>query len=807
MEKLFMVIDASSALDFNTLTKHRVPGAIPIFSKYRLIDFSLSSATSSNISNVGVFCNKNYRSLQDHIGSGSRYDLERRKDGVFILPPKNSGPSEELYLSFSRMKEHDEYFKRSLQEYVLITPANVIWTPDYNEILKAHIDSGKDITEVVTIDNRRLYTFIMKKKELVKYIESYNEIIYRNIVEVYDYSQIETKNTYIYKDTASYIKNVNDYYSFSLKILDDKDNVLRNMLKNIRPKDPLDAPSYFGKNSYVINSLIATGCYIDGEVENSIISRRVRIKKNTKISNSIILNNSDIEEDVVIENAILDKETTVKKGSIIKGTPLEPFISEKKQIVVSSVLPKVAILTAEITPYAKRGGLADMVGSLSSELSLLGADVTVFAPLYKEIYKNFKESLEKITELKLIIDSKEYHINIYKIEKEKLTYIFIDLYMYFDRDEIYGYIDDPERFGYFTYAVMEYLNTFNINIDCFHFHDWHMSLLPLFLKKYPKYKNSQTFLTIHNLNYQGEAPTSLLNKFRLDYSEFGSTFKFLEVGIKTATEITTVSKTYAEELKYDFYSGSLREALVSRSTNLYGIVNGLSSKYNPETDPSIKAQYNSKNVLSKKKINKKFLADLCGFNYSDDMFVIGSVSRINDIKGFDLIIDSLNTILETNDNIFFALLGVGDKNLMDKLKDIEMRFPSQVKLFLDFNGTNPSYIYSGADVFLMPSRIEPCGTSQMISMKYGTIPIVRQTGGLNDTVVQFDKTTLSGNGFKFYNIDSRDLIYTTLLAYSIFTFEKDNWNTLIKNAMNEDFSFNKCAKEYLSIYNLERKGE
>lgn len=799
MNRSFLIIDASQHLDFSLLTKHRVPAAIPFFGKYRLIDINLSNAMNSSVSNVSIFTSYSYRSLIDHIGSGARYDLNRRRDGIFILPPKNQVPVKEEFLSFMRMSEQLEYFNRSLQEYVIIIPSTLAWSPDFNDLLDEHIKSNKSISEIINNNNERLYSFIMSKEFLMKYITSYKDHGYRYIKDVFDYSN-ESKNTIIYNRYAKYIKDYKEYFNITIDMLKDLDNnILYKMDNLIRTKEPLNDACYYGEDAILDNAYISSGSRINGEIKTSILSRRVTVSKGAKVINSIILNNSIIEENAYIENAILDKESVVKKNARIIGDIDNPFVSEKRQIIGSSSLPNVLMISAECSPFIKRGGLADMVGSLSKELANENVNTYVFLPLYKEIKDKYISSLIKDKEIKIEIENKEYHINSYIIEEANITYCFIDLYMFFDRDEVYGYDDDQYRFAYFSKAVLEYIRDNNLNIDIIHAHDWHASLIPLLLKKYKELSHIKTILTIHNLNYQGETNKEIINHFKLDYEVFGNTFNFLEAGINTFDIITTVSKTYQEELKYIYYSGNLRDSIVRRSSDLYGIVNGLDNKFNPENDLDLKAKYNKSNVKENKLINKKFLCEKSGFKYHDDMFIMGMVSRINEDKGFSLIIDSIDDILK-NDNIYLVLLGVGDEYIMNKLRDIENRYRGRVKLFLDYFGINPSYIYSGADVFLMPSRIEPCGTSQMIALKYGTIPIVRQTGGLNDTIEQFDRLTKRGNGFKFFNYHSYDLINSINIAYDSYI-NKDEWNSLIINAMNSDNSFNKCVKEYINVYN------
>ena len=801
-KSMFMIIDASSRLFFGPLSKHRIPAAIPFFGKYRLIDANLSNATSSDIKNVGIFPYSNYRSLSDHIGSGDRYDLDRRQDGIFILPPKSQSPADEEFCSFRRFNEQYEYFRRSNQEYVVITPGTLVWIVDFNTILEKHIESGADITQVVNKNGSRLFTFIMKKSKLMEYIDSYGEGTYRNIAEVYDYSQSITKGTYVHEGYAEYIRTYTGFYRASMRLL--SDDIIDKLYMNearFRTKDPINSSTYFGKNSLVSNSFISSGAIIDGTVKNSIISRRATIEKGATVINSVIMNTVKIESGAYVENAIIDKECIISSGVVIKGTKEEPFVSEKNQIIINQENPNVAILVAECSPYIKVGGLADMVGSLSIELTKLGPNVKVFLPLYRQIKKKYENTLQNDIELSLNIDSKTYHINTYSSVYENTTFVFIDLYMYFDRDKVYGYEDDPYRFGYYTYAVLEYLKAKREKIDVFHIHDWHTSLLPLFKKKYPEFNNSKTVLTIHNLNYQGETSKDLVDHFQFDYYVPGNTLNILEAGINSVDMITTVSKTYAEELKYAYFSGNLQGALIRRQSSMYGIVNGLDDKFDPQTDLVIKSRYSIDDVFEKKEINKRFLCDVCGFEYSEDMFLVGMVSRIDYIKGFDLVLDSMDELLK-DDRVKIVLLGTGIEELMGRLRDFGERYQGKFKCFLDYYGTKAEYIYAGADAFLMPSRIEPCGTSQMIALKYGTVPIVRQTGGLNDTIRMFDPQTNNGNGFKFYNYDVRDLIYTFNLCKDVYFNNKEGWKRIIKNAMSSNNSFERCAKEYLNLYNL-----
>ena len=806
MDNLFLIIDATSRLDFSLLTKHRTPGAIPIFGKYRIIDFVISNATKSDITNVGIFTSLNYRSLQDHIGSGDRYDLNRRRDGIFLMPPKFQSPIDEEFASFSRLKDQFEYFRRSHQDYAIITPATAIFSIDYNDLLKKHLETGVDITQVVGDNGERLFTFIIKKSILINYIENASTISFRNIVDVFDQSTSITKDTYTVSGFAKYIRNTHDYYKIFNDSFEDNSPIIDLIYSEpkIRTKDPLNPSTLYSKNAEVTNSFVSSGDTIDGHIDRCALSRRVTIEEGAVVKNSIVMNSCIIRKNAVVENAILDKETEVKEGVTIIGSIDEPFISEKRQIISTNQSSKVVFLCAECSPFNKVGGLADMVSSLSKSLGDLGCDVKVFLPLYRKTKEEFLSEMEDDIEIDIKIGDRLYRINTYRIVSGKLTYVFIDLYMFFDFLDVYGYPNDAYRFTYYSEAVLKYLEAIKYVPDIFHIHDWHPGLLPLLKKKYPIFDKSKTILTIHNLEYQGLVSKDIISTFGLDYYVPGNMLSILEAAINASDIITTVSKTYAEELKYRYYSGDLHDAILRRSSSLYGIVNGLNEKISPKHDLEIKAKYDISNVFTKKEINKKFLCDVCGFKYNPDMFIIGMVTRINETKGFDIVINSLDQIL-SNEKVYFVLLGVGDKGYMDSLRLYQDRYPGRVRCFLNFYGTNPSYIYSGADCFLMPSRIEPCGTSQMIALRYGTIPIVRQTGGLNDTIDQFDPQTKKGNGFKFFNFDSRDLIYEVSHAIDTYFNDKEGWKELIKSAMDTQTSFEKCTKEYLNLYNIVKR--
>ncbi len=798
-----MVIDATSKGNFSKLTRHRVPGALPYGAKYRLIDFALSNCKNSGINNVAIFPYGNYRSLSDHIGSGDRWDLNRRHDGIFILPPKNFNLNFEDSISFQRMYEHIEYFNRSNQKYVIIQPSNLVWNVDYKVFLFSHLSNKADITEILSKDNKRLKTYIISKELLLEYVTSYDQIQFRNLSDVFDYAPKLKRNTYIFEHPCFYINSAKELYDANMALLNPE--IRKNLFRVKRPifsKETMSAPSRYCENASVKNSIIASGAHIDGEVVNSIIGRKVKIRKGAKVINSIVMNQCKILEDSVLEYSVLDKETKVVEKSVVKGTEKKLFVSEKGQTVVSNKELTVLQVTAECFPYAKTGGLADMVGSLAIELSNLGVKSEVIMPLYQVVKEKYKLLLEIRAANSIYYGGKNYKVTIYSLTNHHVTYYFIESYDFFDRDCVYGCEDDGDRFAFFSLAALSFLDVLEQKPDIIHVHDWHGGMVPLLVKE--KNLNIKTLLTIHNIEYQGVHEGQILKNLDIndkDYHIRMGKINFLELGLQYADKISTVSETYRDELKYEYYSKNFVDIINRRYRDFYGILNGIDSDISPTTDLEIMQKYSSANVFEAKQINKKDLQKKHGLEIGNDYFILGMVSRIAEQKGFDILIPALIEVLR-NEKIQFIILGAGDEHYKNNLQKLKDSFPDRVSLNLEYDATKPAYIYAGADVFLMPSRYEPCGTGQMIALKYGTIPIVRQTGGLNDTVDIYDMASKQGNGFKFYNYDYRDLVFQIQNAFQIFENSKEDWRQLIMNAIKSDFPLSNMAREYIELYEI-----
>jgi len=797
MNDLLAIVDATFRENLDQLTLHRMPGALPFSGKFRLIDFTLSNFRNSHITNVAIFPYGNYRSLQDHIGSGKRWDLDRRRDGLFILPPKNLHIIPGNMISFQRMYEHIEYFRRSNQEYAVITAPNIIWNIDFNLVLAEHVEVGADITEVM-FENIRLKTFVISKKLLLDYILSYDTLEYRNVLDLVE--KAPNLNIHIYKHNF-YTRTITDTFNYLKSNLDMlKFDIGRHIFKENAPvfsKEKTAPPAMYLKNAKIDNSMVSSGSIIDGTIINSIIGRDVTIRRGAVIKNSYVMSGSFIEEDTHIEYAVLDKQTVVKEHTVITGTLRRPYITQKEQIVTSEKRQRILFIASESYPFIKTGGLADVIGSLSRNLCRLGMDITVIIPLYKKVKDSFLESLKREEGFSVIYDKETYFARKYSYRYKMVKYYFIESHDFFDRDQVYGYEDDVDRFAFFNKAAVQMMDDFE-PFNLVHVHDWHTSLIPLLLDNSPR-KGMKTLLTIHNIDYQGHTKNDVIKKLGITNFVFHDEYiNLLEIGINTATKLSTVSPTYKEELKYEYYGKNLTYTLLNRERDFYGILNGISSSLNPDTDKLIHTKYNT-NSIELKLENKRYLQKIMNLPIQDHTMVIGMVSRIVEQKGFELILNCMDSIL-SNFDIQFILLGTGDENLTNELRKLEERYPTKVKLNIGYDSANPNTIYAGSDVFMMPSRFEPCGLGQMIALRYGTLPLVRSTGGLADTVTKYDHITKKGNGFKFFNYDANELKNTIVEAYQIYTYEEDVWLHMMKRAMKTDNSLKRSATRYIELY-------
>ncbi len=471
---------------------------------------------------------------------------------------------------------------------------------------------------------------------------------------------------------------------------------------------------------------------------------------------------------------------------------------------------KILYVAAEAVPFAKTGGLADVAGSLPKALKADGVDVRVIMPKFGKIPEAYRNAMEHVYDGELPVAWRKKYVGLDKYELDGVTYYFVDNEEYFNREGFYGYDDDAERFSFFSRAVLDLLQAMDFWPDVIHTNDWHVGLVNVFLKLEhmgdARYERIKTVYTIHNLKYQGVFPKDVMpDVLGLDWKyfnngdlEFYDAVNFMKGGIIYADAITTVSKTYAKEIQYPYFGEHLDGLLRSREQDLSGIVNGIDySVYNPRTDKYIFETYDEES-LDRKLDNKIALQKSLGLPERRNVPLIAIVSRLVEPKGMDLVVRMMDEILQ-HEEIQLVVLGTGEKRYEDWFKGLAWRYPKKVSVNIYFSNELAQRIYAGADIFLMPSKYEPCGIGQLIALRYGTIPVVRQTGGLKDTVQQYNKYTQEGNGFVFENYNAHEMMYALKRALSFYG-NYEIWHKIQFNAVQADYSWKRSAKEYEALY-------
>ncbi len=474
-------------------------------------------------------------------------------------------------------------------------------------------------------------------------------------------------------------------------------------------------------------------------------------------------------------------------------------------------MTKVLFAASECVPFIKTGGLADVVGALPPVLRARGADIRVILPLYGEIPQEFRSRMRHVADFEVELGWRKQYCGIEALEHAGLTWYFVDNRYYFERPYVYGLGgDEYERFGFFCRAVLNALPLVGFQPDILHCHDWQAGMIPALHKiqyaHLPFYENMRTVVTVHNLQYQGifgikEVQDCLGlgdSLFTPDKLEAYGMANFLKAGIVYADEITTVSPSYAEEITTAFYGERLDGLLRAKHGQLMGILNGIDTdEYDPENDPLIPERYTAE-TLSGKAACKAALQRELGLTIAPDAPLIGMVTRLSGQKGLDLIDHVILQLMDLG--IQLVVLGKGDARYTDLFAWAEGAYPGRVAARFEMNFPLAHRIYAGSDMFLMPSMFEPCGLSQMISLRYGTIPIVRETGGLRDTVLSYNDYTGEGNGFSFFNYNAHDMMNTLGRAVTYYKDEPDTWQTLMRRGMAGDYSWNRSAGEYMALY-------
>ncbi|MBU9725058.1 glycogen synthase GlgA [Diplocloster modestus] len=475
-------------------------------------------------------------------------------------------------------------------------------------------------------------------------------------------------------------------------------------------------------------------------------------------------------------------------------------------------MKKVAFIASEGVPFIKTGGLADVVGSLPKCFNKDEFDVRVILPKYMCMKQEFKDQLQYVTHFYMDLNWRSQYVGVLQIEYDGILFYFIDNEYYLAGPKPYGNIfEDIEKFAFFSKAALSALPVIGFQPDIIHCHDWQTGLVPVYLKDRfhdgEFYRNMKSVITIHNLKFQGVWDIKTVQDvtglpkyyFSPDKLEAYGDANYLKGGIVYADAITTVSETYAEEIKQPFYGEHLDGLMRARANSLRGIVNGIDyNEYNPETDTYIAQQYNARNFRKEKVKNKIALQQELGLEVDPGKMMIGMVSRLTDQKGFDLIAYIMDELCQ--DNVQLVILGTGEERYENMFRHYDWKYNGKVSAQIYYSEPMSHKVYASSDAFLMPSLFEPCGLSQLMSLRYGTVPIVRETGGLKDTVEPYNEFGNSGTGFSFTNYNAHEMLSIIRYAENIYYNKKREWNKIIDRGMAKDFSWNNSAKKYEELY-------
>ena len=476
-------------------------------------------------------------------------------------------------------------------------------------------------------------------------------------------------------------------------------------------------------------------------------------------------------------------------------------------------MKKVLYVASEAVPFIKTGGLADVVGSLPKYFPKEYFDVRVIIPKYACMKQEFKDQLHYITNFYMDLNWRQQYVGIFEMEYDGIKFYFIDNEEHFSGDRpYYGMPADLEKFAFFSKAALSVLPVLDFRPDIIHCHDWQTGLIPVYLKERFQgsefYRGIKSVMTIHNLKFQGVWDIKTIKNitglsdyfFTPDKLEMNRDANYLKGGLVYADAITTVSNTYAGEIKTPVYGEGLDGLMRARSQSLRGIVNGIDySEYNPETDWRIAKNYNAKNFRKEKVKNKIALQEELGLDVNPKTLMIGVVSRLTDQKGFDLIAYMMDEMCQ--DAIQLVVLGTGEEQYENMFRHFAWKYDKKVAACIYYSEEMSHKIYASSDAFLMPSLFEPCGLSQLMSLRYGTVPIVRETGGLKDTVEPYNEFAGTGTGFSFANYNAHEMLGTIRYAEQVYYDRKREWNKIVDRGMAKDFSWANSARQYEEMYN------
>lgn len=476
-------------------------------------------------------------------------------------------------------------------------------------------------------------------------------------------------------------------------------------------------------------------------------------------------------------------------------------------------MKKVLFVASECVPFVKTGGLADVVGSLPKYLDKENYDIRVMLPKYMMIPQKYKDSMQFKTHFYMQLNWRSQYVGIFETVIEGVTFYLIDNEFYFSGMKPYGDIhEDIEKFAFFSRACLSALPVIDFRPDIIHCHDWQTGLVPVYLHDSFQggdfFRGIKTVMTIHNLKFQGVWDKKTVKNitglgdyyFAPDKLEAYGDANYLKGGIVYADYVTTVSDSYAQEIKMPFYGEGLDGLMNAKANRLCGIVNGIDyEEYNPETDPLIVQRYNAKNFRKEKVKNKRALQEELGLEVNDKKFMVGIVSRLTDQKGFDLIDYVIEEICA--DDTQLVVLGTGEEKYEHLFRHFAWKYSNRVSANIYYSNERSHRIYAASDAFLMPSLFEPCGLSQLMSLRYGTVPIVRETGGLKDTVEPYNEYEGKGTGFSFGNYNAHEMLATLRYAKDVYYNRRREWNKIIDRGMAKDYSWAASARKYEELYN------
>lgn len=469
---------------------------------------------------------------------------------------------------------------------------------------------------------------------------------------------------------------------------------------------------------------------------------------------------------------------------------------------------KILFATSEAGPFIRTGGLGDVSAALPAALNREGAEVRAIMPLYEGIGEEYRKSMRFLGSKTVTLGWRKQYAGVFEAEARGVKFYFIDNEYYFRRAAIYGHYDDGERFSFFSRAVLDAIPLMDFKPDILHCNDWQTALAPLYLDAFyrgiPEYAGLKTVLTIHNIEFQGNMDICCIRDVfgipdnyakRVEYKNCAN---MLKAGIESANRVTTVSETYAHEILNPFYAYGLEHILNQRAYKLSGIANGIDTEtYDPAKDKALVKNFTAKTFAANKPANTTFLRQMVNLPNAEGKPLIGMVTRLTAQKGLDLVMEVIEDILSLD--LQLVVLGTGDWKYETALREIAYRYSNKLAAIINFSRDIASKIYAGGDMFLMPSKFEPCGLSQLIAMRYGSVPIVRETGGLKDTVRPFNPQDRTGRGFTFKTYNAYDMLDAVRRAVATFA-NKEEWNACVRNAMTGDYSWKASAKRYIDLY-------